>query len=273
MDISIGMEGFTTLLERGEITLEGFLELAGVNGLGADGVDIYDGPWMRLQTHEDRARLHDLLDDNELLVASYAVDAFFVSRDKNLVAGEIEKVRSALERAKGAGTDKLRVHGGPPCPGVSHAEGVEMTAEALRQLMDDAQKHGIILALENGPEFPSTPADVMRIIGKIGSSFLRPLIDTGGFIAAGEDPVRAARELASTAVHVHMTDVETADGKVVACPLGKGRLQIKQMVKALEVFHYKGFVSTHAPADSTEPKTMIEAGVKCLRKVLHKEWR
>jgi sugar phosphate isomerase/epimerase len=271
MDISIGMEGFAALLKRGEMKLEDFLTLAGHNGIGADGVDLYDGPW--LETRQDMARLGELLNENELLVASYGVDAFFVSRDKALIAAEMDKVRAALARAKEAGADKLRVHGGPSCPGVSHAEGIEMTAEALVRLAEDAHKHGIILALENGPEFPATAADVMWIIGKIGSSYLRPLMDTGGFIAVGEDPVRAANELASTAVHVHMTDAETAGGEATPCPLGKGRLQIKQMVRTLDLFHYKGFVSTHTPVGSTEPKKMVEAGVKCLRKVLHKQWR
>jgi len=271
MELAVEMEGLVGLFESGRMDLARFLELAGPAGVGADGVVLLDGPWM--PDEKSCRELHSMLEDNELLVAAYALQTNFVSRNSNFRRAEEEKVRRALGMTKAIDTDKLFVYGGLSCPGVSHADGLAMVVESLAALVRAAEKAGVVLAVANAPEFPSTINDVMRVVSRLSSAYVRPCLDTANFLVAGDSPSKAVHEFANSAAFVRMTDVAEMDGAWCPVPVGSGLVNVKDIVNTLERREYSGYLSVRAPEVAEDPKKFIAEGVAKMKKLIGKVWR
>lgn len=271
MELAVEMEGLSRLFKSGRMDLARFLKLAGPGGVSADGVMLFEGPWM--PSEKSCRELHAMLEDNELLVASYALRTNFVSRNLKLRLAEEDKVRRALAVARAIDTDKLTIHGGPSCPGISHADGLAMLVESLQRLVRAATKAGVVLAITNAPEFPSTIDDLMSVISRLDSACVRPCLDTANFLVAGDSPNRAVNELASSAALVRVTDVTERDGALCPVPAGSGQINIKDILSTLNRLEYKGYLTVCAPEAAENAEEFISESAAKMRKLLGRIWR
>ncbi len=98
-----------------------------------------------------------------------------------------------------------------------------------------ARKHGLVLAMENHKDF--LVPEQLEIIQKIGSEWLRILVDTGNNIAMCEDPYEVIEALAPYAVSCHLKDMTVQasdDGFLISeVPFGTGFLDLKPIVRTL----------------------------------------
>jgi len=267
MELAIEMEGLVGLFKSGRLDMNGFLEFAGPSGLNAEGVVLLESPWI---PYENSCRdLAYMIDDNEVLVAAYAVHSDFVTRNKDLRIEQEDRIRRAIDVARQVGTNTVLIYGGSHLPGVSHSDGMGMVVKSLKNLVDEAKQGGVILAVTNGPEFPSSIDDIMYVISRLDSAYVRPCIDTGGFLAASQSPVKAVNEFASSSALVRLSDM-SENGPV---PVGTGNARSKEVIRELTRHNYKGYLSVYAPDGHENPCEFIRESAKWVREMIGKVWR
>ena len=76
----------------------------------------------------------------------------------------------------------------PALPGHTEDEAFEWVIAAIEKCLPDAEKYGVLLALENHWGLTCAPDGVNRIVAAIGSEWLKVTMDCGNF------PLRSVRK-------------------------------------------------------------------------------
>jgi len=142
----------------------------------------------------------------------------FVSPDAQTRERNIEHTRHAIRLAHQLGIPAIRLNSGRWNTVASFAElmrrrGVEPTLEgysdddafgwciaAIEKCLPDAERYGVVLALENHWGLTVSPEGVRRIVDTIGSEWLKITMDCGNFL---EDPYEKCSQIARDTVLVH----------------------------------------------------------------------
>ncbi|HYE02140.1 MAG TPA: sugar phosphate isomerase/epimerase family protein [Phycisphaerales bacterium] len=103
--------------------------------------------------------------------------------------------------------------------------GLARVVGRLAAVVDHAHRTGVRVVVENGGSFP-TAADLLEIIGRVGSPLLGAAYSLAPAVAAGEMPSDGIALLGSRLWLARIKDL--AGGRPV--PLGSGELPCKQMV-------------------------------------------
>lgn len=130
-----------------------------------------------------------------------------------------DHLRTVLDIASGLGTS-IAVFGSPKNRikgDLSTADAHSIAAEFLSSLLPDLYAADVVLTLEpNAPQYGAdyltTYADVVTLATLVNSPWVRPQIDTGCLIMAGDDPVAAARLHRPTHVHVSVPNLHGYGG-------------------------------------------------------------
>lgn len=126
-------------------------------------------------------------------------------------------------------------------------------------VIDELERNGLRLGLENHPE---TPAQMLARIGDGGA--IGTTVDTGWYGTQGVDAARAIEELAPHVVHVHLKNVQRAGLPHETCAYGDGVVPLRDCVSALRRIGYGGAISVeHEPAEH-DPTAEIEAARELL---------
>jgi len=110
-------------------------------------------------------------------------------------------------------------------------------AGALRRLCRVASDYGVTLAIENHADYRAQ--DILDLLERVDSPWLRVQLDTGNPFAVAEEPVEAVEQLAPYAVSTHIKDMTIrplTDGewvKVLGCPIGDGDVDIETIAHIL----------------------------------------
>lgn len=123
----------------------------------------------------------------------------FVSPDAEERQENIEHTEKCLRIAADMGIPTIRLNSGrwgtvdsfdrlmelegkePPLEGYSDDDAFEWCIESIRECIPAAEKHGVIMALENHWGLTSTAEGVLRIVNAVDSPWLGVLADTGNF--------------------------------------------------------------------------------------------
>nr|WP_305139724.1 sugar phosphate isomerase/epimerase family protein [uncultured Acetatifactor sp.] len=170
----------------------------------------------------------------------------------------IEKSKRILDLAKDLETDIVTTHIGvvPEDPG---HERYKIMQEACFQLAEYADSVGAHFAIETGPE---TSAVLKGFLDGLHSTGVAVNLDPANLVmVTGDDPVQAVHNLKDYIVHTHAKDgvrnyyrnPEEVYGLVEAemlaspsfeeVPLGKGGVDFKNYLKALDEIGYHGFLT------------------------------
>jgi sugar phosphate isomerase/epimerase len=87
----------------------------------------------------------------------------------------------------------------PILPGHKEDEGFQWCIECLEKCVPQAEKYGVVMALENHWGLSRTPEGQLRIINAVPSPWLGALMDTGNFM---EDPYEKLKMIAPRTVYV-----------------------------------------------------------------------
>ena len=79
--------------------------------------------------------------------------------------------------------------------------------DCFKSLMPMCLEHNVTLAIENHGGYPGTAAEVKAVVQGVADEHFVALFDTGNWLGADEDPVKAARELAGMVGPVHVKDM------------------------------------------------------------------
>ncbi len=163
------------------------------------------------------------------------------SPDKKTRERGKEVVAKALRVAQRLGVDALLVVPGVVTPEVPYDVALENALLALRDLVAEAEKAKVALALENvWNKFLLSPLEMRDFIDQFDSEFLGAYVDTGNVVAYGY-PEQWLRILGRRVRGVHVKDFRastgTLDGFVM---LMEGDVNWPAVMEALREIDYRG---------------------------------
>lgn len=152
----------------------------------------------------------------------------------------VEDMRRMLAVARDFGSRPMRTW--MPAPSryrdpKGFAEGCRKLETTLAEVLPDAERVGVRIALENHGDF--TADEMLEIRRRLGSDFFGFCLDTGNPIIVMENPVEATRKLASGVYTTHIKDylIEHGPfgggGRITGVPFGQGSVEIKRIVGIL----------------------------------------
>ena len=205
-----------------------------------------------------RRELLDMVKSEGLVFSALCGDLGKGFHNPGLNPELIEKSKRILDLAKDLETDIVTTHIGvvPEDPG---HERYKIMQEACFKLAEYADSVGAHFAIETGPE---TSAVLKGFLDGLHSTGVAVNLDPANLVmVTGDDPVQAVHNLKDYIVHTHAKDgvrnyyrnPEEVYGLVEAemlaspsfeeVPLGKGGVDFKNYLKALDEIGYHGFLT------------------------------
>ncbi len=192
------------------MTLSQWIELAST--LGVDGLEFYSGFIEDTPAGLERAQAD--LAQYSLQMPMLCCSPDFTVQDPGLLRKEIERERRMIEITSMLGGRFCRVLSGQRRPEVSRAAGVEQVVRVITELLPFAERHGVVLTLENHykdnywqyPEFAQKMDVFLEIVNRIQSPWFGVNYDPSNTILAGEDPLELLERVKHRVVSMHASD-------------------------------------------------------------------
>jgi len=144
------------------------------------------------------------------------------------------------------------------------------SAEALLRLARQAEKEGVVLAIENvANKFLLSPLEMRTFIEKIGSPSIGCHFDVANCVYTGGVPEQWIRILAKHIKAVHLKDYRIAAGNLVGfVNIFEGDINWDQVCRALAEVRYEGaLISEVLPAYRYHPEVLLQSthiAIDCL---------
>lgn len=232
--------------------------------LGVEGVDILH----RQMDSEDlpylqKLKRHAFINGIDLIALSIHQD--FVDPDRVVRDRNIEHTIRCIRLAHEMGVPCIRLNSGrwntiqsfddlmanrgvePILPQYEEADGFRWCIDSIEKCLVEAERYGVILALENHWGLTSTPEGLLRIANAVDSPWLGVLMDTGNFL---EEPYEKLEMIAPKTVFVQ---AKTYYGGGEWYTLD---LDYKRIAGILKAVDFRGYVSLEF-----EGKDPAESGV------------
>ncbi len=264
MKLSLSMYSLVAAVRGGALDLWGFIDYAA--GQGVAGVELLDIFWTEAERELPLAKRR--IAEAGLEVAVYSISNDFIQPAATDRARQLEDLKRGVDIALELGVGMLRVFSGSARADVSQAEGEEWILEGLAAGAAYAEQNGMTLALENHGKFAGRSDQVRQIIERVGSPALRVNLDTGNFLAVGQDPSEAARALADLVDLVHLKDYQPAGAverahvattpageRLVGSVIGAGLVDLAAIKGILDGAGYAGWWSLEYEG-SADPLTV-----------------
>ena len=120
---------------------------------------------------------------------------------------------------------------------LSSSEKIRHLVDEMKSLAVTAEEKKVYLALETS----LYASDLMRVIEKIGSPYVKVYYDTGNSTVAGYDLVKEIELLKNSIVQVHVKDSPSGT-------LGEGSIDFNEVIKALNDISYGGYLMLETPS-------------------------
>lgn len=259
--------------------------LRNASAVGATGIQIYTTKGdmsPEMLTAQKRHDLLNMIKSNGLVVSALCGDFNhgFINKETNL--GLIERSKRVLDLAMDLGTNIVTTHIGVIPSDASH-ERYKIMQDACFELSRYADSLKAHFAIETGSE----TADVLKgFLDKLGTKGVAVNLDPANFVmVTGDDPVKAVYTLKDYIVHTHAKDgiklqnkdpeiiyglieEEINSGKAfIETPLGKGKVDFMNYLKALDEIGYKGFLTVEREVGD-DPVSDIRTAVKYLKNII-----
>jgi 3-oxoisoapionate decarboxylase len=197
-----------------------------------------------------------------------------------LEAGRNEKawrqMNSLIPKARHLGADIMRIVASSLMfRNEPHAPQIKAVVRMLKESVRIARDHGVVLALENHIDY--TSAEILEMLERVSSDFLKVNFDTGNTLRMMENPVAAARRLGPHTVATHTKDVEACRHVAPeewyffsSVPVGTGLIDMPGVVKALQASGYTGVLAVESDhhKDNQDEDKLVAKSIAYLKKLL-----
>ncbi len=146
--------------------------------------------------------------------------------------------------------------------------------EGLAEVVREAERLGVVLALENHGGLPCTGEEQVAMIEAINSRHLRATIDVGNYLQGGQEGKDGTATAAGLAAYVHFKDFKKVPYGLnpwgyagEACVVGEGDIDHAECLKALRAAGYDGFVALEYEGTEAEV-TGVPRSVDFMNKVM-----
>jgi len=192
------------------MTLRDWIEMGAT--LGVQGLEFYSG-----FLEDNEASLKEAktsLEKHGLQMPMLCCSPDFTEPDSELLQKEIAREKRMIEITAFFGGHFCRVLSGQRRPGLSIEAGIAQVVRVIKSLLPFAEKHGVVLAMENHykdsywryPEFAQRMDIFTAIIGQIDSPWLGVNYDPSNTLLAGEDPLELLDRVKHRVVSMHASD-------------------------------------------------------------------
>jgi sugar phosphate isomerase/epimerase len=192
------------------MTLMQWIDLAAT--LGVDGLEFYVG-----FLKDDPAFLKETktaLERHGLAMPMLCCSPDFTQPDAALLQAEIDREKRMIELTAFFGGRFCRVLSGQRRAGLSRADGVAQVVRAIKSLLPFAEKHGVVLTMENHykdnywqyPEFAQKMDVFAEIVDQIESPWFGVNYDPSNAFLAGDDPLALLERVKHRVVSMHASD-------------------------------------------------------------------
>lgn len=180
-----------------------------------------------------RRHLKQTLAARQLHVAALRVAAPRAGlTDPATIDRTVANVRKALELAPTLGVNTVALAAGP----LADAKLPESTiVTALRELAEQADRHGVMLALT-----ADIPAKLRGLLDQVGFDQARINYAPAQVIAAGADPLQTLETLAGRIAQLTAADAIKAGRQLRAAELGAGQVPWRELFELLRAQDFRG---------------------------------
>jgi sugar phosphate isomerase/epimerase len=200
------------------MTLFEWIELAAT--LGVEGVEFYWGFLEDDETFLKKVKL--ALERHNLAMPMLCCSPDFTQPEPRLLQKEIEREKRMIEITAFLGGRFCRVLSGQRRPELTLENGVTQVVRVIRGLLPFAEKHGVVLTMENHykdnywqyPEFAQKMDVFTKIVAQIDSPWFGVNFDPSNTILAGEDPLVLLEQVKHRVVSMHASDRYLKSGTI-----------------------------------------------------------
>lgn len=223
-----------------------------VKALDVDALDFHVRFLGDISSAADRVKL--ALKKSGLVLSGLSLSTNFNITDKDKFEEEIKKTVAWMKVASEVGAPVSRVFGGGlkrlEVDEKTKKEAFERVIDALGRLSKEAERLGLILALENHGGLPCTGEEQVETLKTIGSKFVRATIDVGNYMAGGQEGIEGTRIAREYCSYVHFKDFKKVPDETKpwgwgtqACIVGQGAVDHLGCLKELKAVGYDGYVA------------------------------
>lgn len=180
--------------------------------LGVDGLEFYSG-----FIEDDNAfldKVKSALARHRLEMPMMCCSPDFTVADSAQLKNELEREKRMIEITAYLGGRFCRVLSGQRRPDLAREEGVAQVVQCIKSLLPFAEKHGVVLNMENHykdnywkyPEFAQKMEVFVEIVNSIDSPWFGVNYDPSNTILAGEDPIELLEKVKHRVVSMHASD-------------------------------------------------------------------
>jgi sugar phosphate isomerase/epimerase len=141
--------------------------------------------------------------------------------------------------------------------------------DLLPQVNDLVKKHNIKLAIHNhgpGDDLYSSPDDVYAKVKGLDKR-IGLCIDIGHVVRIGQDPVKMIEKYKDRLYDMHLKDVDKAEAKGSSVEIGRGIIDIPNIIKTLKKIDYQGCMALEYEKDGDDPVPGLAESVGYVRAV------
>lgn len=232
--VSLNAYSFNQSLRSGTMSLAGLLEFCARHQF--DGVDLTGYYFQGYPEPPAAAELRRI--KREAFLQGLAISGTGIRNDftvtPDLLGPELARVRRWLEVARDLGAPNLRVFSGRLLADESRRpEVTRQVIECLRQCAVEAERMGVMLAIQNHFEFDQTPDHLQEILDGVASPWLGVNLDIGSF--RGPAPYDEIARMARYAVAWQIKETVYTDGR-------PADVELAQVARILREADYRGYV-------------------------------
>jgi len=249
---------------------------------GYDGIELAldeTGPLSLQSSEADIIRIREKADEIGIEICSLATGLYWTysltSDDRETREKAKQIVRFQLHTAKLLGAGAILVVPGcvgadfiPGCKVVRYDLAYERALEAIRELATDAEREGVIIALENvWNKFLLSPLEMRDFIDKVDSNWVKAYFDTGNALLTGY-PEHWIQILNTRIACIHVKDFSNAVGNINGfVSLLSGDVNFEAVVNELRKIGYNGFLTAEMNGFTGKGDFVIAHTADALRRI------
>jgi sugar phosphate isomerase/epimerase len=256
LKVSLNAFSFGTLLNNAAanrtpgVTLSQLLDFcANVHFDGIDATGYYFPGYPKIPTNDYVDQFKKKAADLGIGISGTGVRNTFTTADKSAREADVQLVKNWVEVAARLGAPVIRVFADTQVKGqtwqtisngATREQVQQWMAEALRECADHAQRHGVIIGVQNHADFLRTGRQHLSLIKAVDSPWCGPILDIGSYPT--DDPYADIALVAPHAVNWQIkTSISTTSGPATT-----------DLLKLMRIVHASGY-SGYLPIETLAP--------------------
>jgi len=189
----------------------------------------------------DRKRIKGQAEDSGVPYCCVATSCSYA--DPATTRSQVEDTKAAIDLAADIGAPRIRVFGGRLADGLDRDDAVDLLAESLKSVAEQARERDVIVCMETHDDW-CDPDDLARVIREVNDPNIAVNWDIMHPVhRAGKTMDEAFQTLRPWIRHVHVHDGVLRNGNSDLTPIGQGSIDHHRAMELLTDMGYDGAVS------------------------------